>query len=449
MSTLILSAACPERPSLQALGACLTAELARRGETDVRTIELATTKLAYCQGEFDCWVTTPGVCRAHDAEQEIARAVHDAQHLVLLDEVTFGGHGYTLKRAQDRLICLLSPFFEKRAELTHHAARYDHAANLFALGWRATPSPAEAVTWAQLADANAINMFAPRVGATVVDDTNVAAWPAEIEAMLSSTAHPGHNIHARGPLHDALLDAAHPDAIPAGTGPTRRVAFLVGSAKISGTSTSENLARALAERLRHAGASPEVWTATDFLHEGTRCHAAIRSIIESDLFVVATPLYVDALPALATHALELVAATRTAAHPSERPADRLVALVNCGFPEPEHTRTALRILRHFAARAGYVWAGALPLGGGGMVAPVRPLDEQHGPVEHIKHALDLAAPALARGEAVPTEALTTMLKAPLPDFAYRLLGDMGWRHQAHQHGLAQAELRARPLDLPG
>lgn len=42
-----------------------------------------------------------------------------------------------------------------------------------------------------------------------------------------------------------------------------------------------------------------------------------------------------------------------------------------------------------------------------------------------------------------------MLKAPLPDFAYRLLGDMGWRHQAHQHGLAQAELRARPLDLPG
>ncbi len=32
------------------------------------------------------------------------QAIHDASQLVLLDAVTFGGHSYTLKRAQDRLI---------------------------------------------------------------------------------------------------------------------------------------------------------------------------------------------------------------------------------------------------------------------------------------------------------------------------------------------------------
>ena len=37
----------------------LAGELRRVGETDVRTFELATTPLAYCQGEFDCWVKTP------------------------------------------------------------------------------------------------------------------------------------------------------------------------------------------------------------------------------------------------------------------------------------------------------------------------------------------------------------------------------------------------------
>ena len=52
------------------------------------------------------------------------RAIHDADRVVMLDAVTFGGHSYTMKRAQDRLICLISPFFEKRASLTHHEARY-------------------------------------------------------------------------------------------------------------------------------------------------------------------------------------------------------------------------------------------------------------------------------------------------------------------------------------
>jgi hypothetical protein len=37
--------------------------------------------------------------------------------------------------AQDRLICLISPFFEKRASLTHHEARYPRMAGLYKLGW--------------------------------------------------------------------------------------------------------------------------------------------------------------------------------------------------------------------------------------------------------------------------------------------------------------------------
>ena len=120
MATVVLSAASAELPALQALAGVLDDELRGVGETDVRRFDLAATPLAYCQGEFDCWVKTPGVCRAHDAEADIVRAIHDADRVVMLDAVTFGGHSYTMKRAQDRLICLISPFFEKRASLTHH-----------------------------------------------------------------------------------------------------------------------------------------------------------------------------------------------------------------------------------------------------------------------------------------------------------------------------------------
>lgn len=441
MATVVLSAASPALPALQELSALVDAELRAGGERDVTTFALATTKLAYCQGEFDCWVKTPGLCRAHDAEALIVQAIHDADRLVLLDAVTFGGHSYVLKRAQDRFICLISPFFEKRAALTHHEGRYERMPSQFALGWMPAADTAASETWAALADANALNMLAPHVGAAVFDDVSRAAWPERIRAVLASTAVPGANISGRPPLRETLFEAARGVATTAGLAPPRTAAVVVGSAKVRGTSVSENLARALCARLEQAGVTTVTHFATEFLRDD-HALATARAVAAADLFVLVTPLYVDAFPALVTHALETVAAVRA---PSIAPA-RFATLVNCGFPEPEHTRTALRIGRHFAAAAGYTWAGGLPLGGGGAVNPAVPLDEQHGPAEHVKRALDLAVPSLARGEAIPLDAIERMAASPMPDIAYRIAGDLGWRYQAHKNGLAQAALRARPLD---
>jgi hypothetical protein len=142
-----------------------------------------------------------------------------------------------------------------------------------------------------------------------------------------------------------------------------------------------------------------------------------------------------------THALELVAQERSPTAPA-----RFVAIVNCGFPEPEHTRTTLRIARSFCHAAGYSYAGGLPLGGGGVVTPETSLDDAHGPVALVARALDLAAPALAHGGAVPEEALAEMMRSPMPDALYRLAGNFGFRRLAHQLGVPQRELRARPLD---
>jgi multimeric flavodoxin WrbA len=443
MATVILSSACPELPALQALAEVLKAELRHTGESDsdIRVIELATIKLGYCQGEFDCWLKTPGTCRTKDAEQEIVRAIHDADRVVFLDAVTFGGHSYTIKRAQDRMICLLLPFFVTRSELTHHQVRYSAPPSLYALGWQPEHDAPQAHTWHALADAVAIDMLAPRVGAAVVDDGNRATWAAAVRGMLASTARPGGDIHGRKPLREQLLEAARPSALAYPRAPVRSAALLVGSAKIKGTSASENLARALGARLQAAGVQVQLHFVTEFLHEANAT-AAAQAIIAADLFVLVTPLYVDALPALATHALETIAKLR----PHKQGFDRFVSIINCGFPEPEQTRTALHITQHFATCAGYHWAGALPLGGGGVVDPSSPLDEQHGPVEHVKQALDLAAVALAHGDNVPAEALEAMIKTPMPDVLYRLVGNLGWRYQAHRNHLQQHAVRAQPLE---
>lgn len=259
--------------------------------------------------------------------------------------------------------------------------------------------------------------------------------------MLASTAVPGAAITGRPPLHDALLQVAA--GVPAAASPARprTAALVVGSAKAKGTSASENMARSLAARLEHEGVPTTLHVATEFLRD-EKAQATARAVATADLFVLVTPLYVDAFPALATHVLEHVASVRTQA---SAPA-RFAVLVNCGFPEAEQNRTALRIARHFADSAGYTWAGGLPLGGGGAVNPGVPLDLQHGPAQHVIRALDLAAPCLARSEAIAPEAIVQMATAPMPDALYRLLGDIGWRYMAYKNGLSQAALRARPLD---
>jgi hypothetical protein len=39
-----------------------------------------------------------------------------------------------------------------------------------------------------------------------------------------------------------------------------------------------------------------------------------------------------------------------------------------------------------------------------------------------------------------------MAVSPMPDIVYRFMGDLGWRYQVYKNGVAQAALRARPLD---
>ena len=158
-------------------------------------------------------------------------------------------------------------------------------------------------------------------------------------------------------------------------------------------------------------------------------------------------MYVDALPSLTTHALELVAGARAQAE-KRTPMPRFAMLINCGFPEAEQTRTAMRIARHFADQAGYLWAGGLPLGGGGVITSATSLDKPAGPVANIVRALDQAVPSLATTGAVPHESIETMATSVMPDIFYRMFGDIGWRWQAHRNGLAQRDLHARPLDQP-
>ncbi len=223
-----------------------------------------------------------------------------------------------------------------------------------------------------------------------------------------------------------------------------RALLLVGSPK-GPKSTSDALGGYLRARLAERGIEAETLMITPLLasEEGTQrlCTAAGWA----DLLVLAFPLYFDSLPAPVIRFMELFHAERAAdgrvqARSNEQ---RLVAIVNCGFPEARHCDTALAITRRFAVESSIEWAGGLALGGGEAIGGKR-LEAAGGMARAARRSLDIAADALAAGKSVPDEALRLMAEPLMPAWLYSTVGNLGWWWQARRWG-AHRMLRRRPF----
>ncbi len=215
--------------------------------------------------------------------------------------------------------------------------------------------------------------------------------------------------------------------------------LLVGSARPGGTGNSEALGAYLLERLSAGGMASEVFHVAR-CRRPERERLLFEAVDGADLFLLSTPLYVDALPYLVTRCFERLAEHRAVAGPS---ATRFVGMVNCGFPEVVHTRTALDICRVFARQADFEWAGGLGIGGGEAIDG-KPLESLGGMTRHLRRGLDLAAEALLAAERIPGEAVALVARPMVPSRLYTLLGNIGWLRVARRQGTLR-RMWDRPL----
>src|SRR6266540_190347 len=227
--------------------------------------------------------------------------------------------------------------------------------------------------------------------------------------------------------------------------PIRSALLLVGSPRTK-KSTSYSLGSYLFEQL----SAHNIQTKTIHIHTSIRSVERMKTLLEAvdaaDLVLLAFPLYVDSLPAPTIEALEQIAAhcaSNVGTNPHQTHRQLFAAISNCGFPEAHHNATALAICGNFAGQAGFNWAGSLALGAGeGMIHGV-PLNELDGRVLPLKKALDLAASALAHGQAIPQEAQGLLAKPFIPSWMYRWIGIYGWRQQAKHYGMERS-LKRQP-----
>lgn len=187
---VLLDGQVAERGGLDRVRGPLTEELTEVG-FKLDTFELQYLDIAPCQGCFGCWVRNPGECLIDDESKTIVRAIVQAELLVLFTAVTFGGYSSELKKALDRGICLVSPFFMKIQGETHHEPRYKRMPRLLGVGvMKARDVQCEQI-FASLVRRNSINLHSPACAAVVIDGngseeeirSNLAEAVAEVEGI--------------------------------------------------------------------------------------------------------------------------------------------------------------------------------------------------------------------------------------------------------------------------
>lgn len=421
-------------------------EVLRADGSRLETFPLRALRLAHCIGCFGCWLKTPGMCVENDDGRQVARAVMQSDTTVFFTPVTFGGYSPDLKKMMDHFIQLISPYFQLEHNEVHHPPRYARRPRLVMIGIQRHPNAHEAHIFKTLAGRNAINFHPPSYAAEVVVSTDPAgALRRQFEALSARS-----DVLQFGASAAALMPPVVTGATACPDSP-RRALLIVGSPKTNTPSTSGVLGGYLLEQLAKRGWETESLTLRASLNREEGEAALVESCDHAGLILLVSPLYADALPFLVTKALAVIAAHRRA---SARAApQRLVAIVNSGFPETLQNAVALAICREFAAQSGMVWDGCLALGGGGMVGlePLSAPKRSGPPVQHVVSALNFTAETLAEGKPVPAQAVALMAKSPFPFIPFALyrwiytrLGGRGFDREAAKNGVS----KERMLDQP-
>lgn len=157
MKVLVLNGADKSNNAAELVCSILTKKLAK-GNHEVNFICLQDVKIANCLGCFSCWLKTPGICVINDPGRELARSVIQSDLVITITPITFGGYSYHLKKAMDRLIPIISPFFLKINGEFHHKPRYERYPVTISIGLLPETNEDMTKTFQNLVARNALNM---------------------------------------------------------------------------------------------------------------------------------------------------------------------------------------------------------------------------------------------------------------------------------------------------
>lgn len=169
--------------SCRELAATVAGEARAKGHA-VTAFELDGLAIKPCQGCFACWLKHPGTCALKDDQEQVLRAMAASDIQVWITPITFGGYAPALKKALDRFIPNLLPFFVLREGEVHHPIRYPRRRALIVLGTRPVADDEAERTFQDLVHRNALNLDSVLTKAIVVHDAEADGSADELRQVF-------------------------------------------------------------------------------------------------------------------------------------------------------------------------------------------------------------------------------------------------------------------------
>ena len=142
---------------------------------NVESIMLNFNEIKACFGCFACWIKTPGQCAiTGDMANSFAAKQVQADVIVLVSEIKYGGFSSDIKAFLDRAIQNILPHFVIYKGEMHHPMRYGKFPIWIAIGY-GDISDDEKETFMRLADRNALNKRPLRHLALTIQDCSELA----------------------------------------------------------------------------------------------------------------------------------------------------------------------------------------------------------------------------------------------------------------------------------
>jgi multimeric flavodoxin WrbA len=164
--------------------AAAAADGARLEGHAVTAFELDGLAIKPCQGCFACWVKHPGACAVKDDQEPVLRAMAASDFQIWITPVTFGGYAPALKKALDRFIPNVLPFFVVRKGEIHHPPRYGKRRGLAVVGTLPAADPESERIFRDLVGRNALNLDSVMTESIVVRDGEADGIAGRLQGLL-------------------------------------------------------------------------------------------------------------------------------------------------------------------------------------------------------------------------------------------------------------------------
>lgn len=174
-----------------------------------------------------------------------------------------------------------------------------------------------------------------------------------------------------------------------------------------------------------------------------QCEKAYEAMAKADALVFVFPLYFFCVPGMLMRFMQNYAMQGY----KNKPGQKVYAVINCGFPEPDINSEAIRVIQSFCRHTGATFGFGIGIGGGGMLMGTQDAPFMKKMMGELDEALHRAAMDIC-GNGQPTSQ-PVMLRANVPRRLYYFMGNWGWKQVARKNGLKRKMLYAKPYQKQG